>query len=109
MADGNDYYFCCNSCVGKFRGDPASYVSCSVEVAVRQSPDELTVYICPMCPGVREETPIPCPRCGMALEPLNIVAEEVPKTRHSGLATPLHIDIVVPYITSFGSEDRKRN
>ena len=25
-------------------------------------------YICPMCPGVVEDRPVPCPRCGMALE-----------------------------------------
>ena len=37
-----------------------------------------------------------------------IVAEELTKTRQSGLATPLHSDIVVPYISSFGSEELKR-
>jgi len=25
-------------------------------------------YVCPMCPGVRSETPGACPKCGMALE-----------------------------------------
>jgi Cu+-exporting ATPase len=25
-------------------------------------------YICPMCPDVLEDTPVPCPHCGMALE-----------------------------------------
>ena len=28
-----------------------------------------TAYVCPMCPGVRETEPVPCPSCGMALEP----------------------------------------
>ena len=28
-----------------------------------------TVYVCPMCPEVRETEPVPCPSCGMALEP----------------------------------------
>ena len=28
-----------------------------------------TVYVCPMCPDVRETEPVPCPSCGMALEP----------------------------------------
>ncbi|HEX7285953.1 MAG TPA: heavy metal translocating P-type ATPase [Candidatus Angelobacter sp.] len=27
------------------------------------------VYVCPMCPEVREEKNVPCPSCGMALEP----------------------------------------
>ena len=37
-----------------------------------------------------------------------IVAEEMTRTRQTGLATPLHSDIVVPYISTFGSEELKR-
>ena len=37
-----------------------------------------------------------------------IVAEEMTRTWQTGLATPLHSDIVVPYISSFGSEELKR-
>jgi alkylation response protein AidB-like acyl-CoA dehydrogenase len=37
-----------------------------------------------------------------------IVAEELTQTRITGLATPLHSDIVVPYINSFGSEELKK-
>ena len=37
-----------------------------------------------------------------------IVAEEMTKTWITGLATPLHSDIVVPYISSFGSEALKQ-
>ncbi len=37
-----------------------------------------------------------------------IVAEELTKTNHSGLAAPLHSDIIVPYIVSFASEEQKR-
>lgn len=33
-----------------------------------------------------------------------IVLEEISRTNHSGLAAPLHSDIVVPYIHSYGSE-----
>lgn len=33
--------------------------------------------------------------------------EELVRTRHSGLAAPLHSDVVVPYITSFASEELK--
>jgi acyl-CoA dehydrogenase len=36
-----------------------------------------------------------------------IMAEELVQTRHSGLAAPLHSDVVVPYIVSFGSEEIK--
>ena len=37
-----------------------------------------------------------------------IVAEEMALTGQTGLATPLHSDIVVPYISSFGSETLKQ-
>jgi acyl-CoA dehydrogenase len=37
-----------------------------------------------------------------------IVAEELTKTWHTGLAASLHSDIVVPYMNSFGSEELKK-
>ncbi|HDI59231.1 MAG TPA: acyl-CoA dehydrogenase [Desulfobacteraceae bacterium] len=37
-----------------------------------------------------------------------IVIEEISRTNHNGLAAPLHSDIVVPYIASYGSEAQKR-
>jgi len=37
-----------------------------------------------------------------------IVSEELVQTGHTGLAAPLHSDVVVPYLTSFGSEELKR-
>ncbi|MCP4213205.1 MAG: acyl-CoA dehydrogenase, partial [bacterium] len=37
-----------------------------------------------------------------------IVAEEMAQTRQTGLIAPLHSDIVVPYISSFGSEELKK-
>ena len=37
-----------------------------------------------------------------------ILTEELARTHHTGLAAPLHSDIVVPYISSFGSEELKK-
>jgi acyl-CoA dehydrogenase len=37
-----------------------------------------------------------------------IVAEEMTRTNHSGLAVALHSDIIVPYILSFASEEQRR-
>jgi len=36
-----------------------------------------------------------------------IMSEELVRTRHSGLAVPLHSDVVVPYIVSYASEELK--
>jgi acyl-CoA dehydrogenase len=37
-----------------------------------------------------------------------IMTEEMTRTNHTGLATALHSDVVVPYITAFGSEELKK-
>jgi len=37
-----------------------------------------------------------------------IMLEELVRTNHSGLAAPLHSDVVVPYITTFASEELKQ-
>lgn len=37
-----------------------------------------------------------------------IVAEEMMRTNHAGLATMLHSDVVVPYIDSFGTKEQKQ-
>lgn len=37
-----------------------------------------------------------------------IVTEELARTNHTGLAAPLHSDVVVPYILSYGTEEAKK-
>ena len=37
-----------------------------------------------------------------------IATEEMMRTNHTGLISPLHSDIVVPYIVSYGSKDQKK-
>ncbi len=37
-----------------------------------------------------------------------IMAEEMSRTWHTGLATALHSDVVVPYISTFGSDEMKQ-
>ncbi len=47
------------------------------------------VYVCPMCPEVRESKPVPCTSCGMALEPETPVA-----ATHTEYTCPMHPEIV---------------
>ena len=94
--DGNDYYFCSKGCATKFRADPAAYTDpkgpagshedepggcCSAhphqktsKAAVRANKD--AVYTCPMHPEIRKIGPGDCPKCGMALEPMDATAEQ---------------------------------
>jgi len=48
-----------------------------------------TAYVCPMCPEVRESSPVACPSCGMALEP-----ESVLPTTRTEWTCPMHPEIV---------------
>ena len=86
----NDYYFCCSGCQGKFAADPEHYLNPPGEPAATPAAGESTDYICPMCPGVRQQGPGACPSCGMALEP---EAVRLPATR-TEYTCPMHPEIV---------------
>ena len=47
-------------------------------------------HICPMCPGVENEGPAACPKCGMALEP----AAPAPREARTQYTCPMHPDVV---------------
>jgi Cu+-exporting ATPase len=109
--DGQNRYFCCASCVEKFKSDPNKYLNPSPETlglmtigapkltslsaasnSIRKpapvTPSE-TDYVCPMCPEVRQSKPGPCPSCGMALEP------EIPiAATRTEYTCPMHPEIV---------------
>ncbi|MCF6207482.1 MAG: heavy metal translocating P-type ATPase, partial [Sulfurovum sp.] len=95
--EGEQYYFCSQSCQKKFEEAPQNYVaakkddaclSCrpifSDEVAHQHhvhetgtdKEDANAVYTCPMHPEIRQIGPGTCPKCGMALEPVAIQAGE---------------------------------
>ncbi|NNF39774.1 MAG: heavy metal translocating P-type ATPase [Woeseiaceae bacterium] len=71
-----DYYFCCGGCRTRFAADPAHYLDKDRDKSAgRAAPQGSGPYICPMCPEVREDKPVPCPKCGMALEPAGFSME----------------------------------
>ena len=81
--EGKTYYFCNKSCLEKFRLNPRNYLGSEeppnipqvVEVKTELGP---VLYICPMDPEIRQDSPGPCPKCGMALEPQSVSLEERP-------------------------------
>jgi heavy metal translocating P-type ATPase len=75
---GTTYYFCCQSCVTKFRANPQSYIDESgnaVKPKAKAAASD-AMYTCPMHPEILQQGPGTCPICGMALEPLEASAEE---------------------------------
>jgi Cu+-exporting ATPase len=80
---GETYFFCNPKCRERFAADPLKYLappapSAPPPTAPSPAPAAASgvVYVCPMDPEVRSSRPGPCPKCGMALEPLVASAEE---------------------------------
>ena len=66
---GQRYVFCCEGCQTRFEQDPERYLDPARRQAEEAAADPDAIYICPMCPEVRQVGPGSCPSCGMALEP----------------------------------------
>ncbi|MBL8140237.1 MAG: heavy metal translocating P-type ATPase, partial [Acidobacteria bacterium] len=107
--EGATYYFCSESCLQKFRDEPARYVpgptgsthALHPRTDPRPTPPPQqqpssdtttsdTVYTCPMHPEIRQNRPGACPKCGMALEPV-MPAPTPTKTEYT---CPMHPEIV---------------
>lgn len=87
---GDRFFFCCAGCRNKFAADPLKYLDHSRSKDTAAVPDGPGPYICPMCPEVREDEPVPCPVCGMALESAAPPALQM-ETRYT---CPMHPEIV---------------
>lgn len=75
-AHGNaTVHFCSEHCLAKFRENPEKY---SKNVPAKQifEASEDAIYTCPMHPEIRQNGPGSCPKCGMALEPVDVSLEE---------------------------------
>jgi len=73
---GRTYYFCSAGCRTKFLAEPERYLSPESLKAEPVKPG--AIYTCPMHPEIRQVGPGSCPICGMALEPLDVTAEQGP-------------------------------
>jgi copper-(or silver)-translocating P-type ATPase len=81
---GRTYVFCSAHCLHKFRDDPDTYLGNagnSQPASVEPAADD-AVYTCPMHPEIEQIGPGSCPKCGMALEPKQISADEGPSTEY---------------------------
>src|ERR1700745_1221708 len=78
---GKTYYFCAPGCKKRFDSNPAQYTAPGPAQTLAQlAPkpmESVAEYACPMHPAVRQLGPGFCPKCGMALEPVEVTGEEV--------------------------------
>src|SRR6266404_2884049 len=97
---GETYFFCAKGCAEKFSANPERYLNPSPTAAPASSATNLTAiqpaapspvpapaqeqirYTCPMHPEIIRLGPGTCPKCGMALEPMDIAAEETPDAEY---------------------------
>jgi Cu+-exporting ATPase len=101
--EGTEFLFCCHGCLEKFKAAPSKFLEKTEATPTLFSignlqPTEMrpsgaattfdhthgdagtpaadAVYTCPMHPEIRRQGPGACPKCGMALEPEIVTAEE---------------------------------
>jgi Cu+-exporting ATPase len=77
---GQTYYFCHSGCKQKFEANPDKYGTErqpeSTEESTQVVVPSAAEYTCPMHPEIRQKGPGTCPKCGMALEPVEVSGEE---------------------------------
>ena len=82
--DGKTYYFCSARCAERFRNEPEKFLAAPGTAGMEHKAAPAAVpavaknvrYTCPMHPEIVQIGPGTCPKCGMALEPMDILAEE---------------------------------
>jgi len=106
--EGKTYYFCSRRCAERFEKEPEKFVAAAGTAGMEQHPappghsmhsqsaapvqvaSKIARYTCPMHPEVRQKSPGNCPKCGMALEPVEASAA-ASKTEY---VCPMHPQIV---------------
>ncbi|HEU4353865.1 MAG TPA: heavy metal translocating P-type ATPase [Burkholderiales bacterium] len=88
---GNTYHFCSKHCVQAFSADPEKYLSRKPSQAamghaipiqhIGKKPKRAGKYTCPMHPEIVQEGPGSCPKCGMALVPMEGAEEDKSELR----------------------------
>jgi P-type Cu+ transporter len=86
------YFFCSKGCADRFAKDPEKFLAAPGTAGMVHAPASAPAsgtagvrYTCPMHPEVVQIGPGSCPICGMALEPMDISAEEQPDAEYESM------------------------
>jgi Cu+-exporting ATPase len=91
---GKTFYFCSAPCAERFQKEPEKFLAAPGTAGMEhkaavQSQAPTTAknvrYTCPMDPEIVQIGPGTCPICGMALEPMDFVAEEQPDLEYESM------------------------
>ena len=108
---GEEFYFCCEHCRQFF-----------LQPQTESKPiGQNAIYTCPMHPEVRQGRPGDCPKCGMALEPLDAAADDSGGGEVQDMTRRLVVSVLfglpvfllamahlVPATSAFGDSDASR-
>jgi Cu+-exporting ATPase len=73
--EGQTYRFCNPKCLERFRQDPGAFLAPKAAAPPEPAAPGRR-WTCPMHPEIVRDAPGSCPLCGMALEPMEITADE---------------------------------
>lgn len=92
LHEKEEYLFCCKGCRDRFAAAPGRYLSPDLPPKVTESAitQAKELYTCPMDPEVRQSSPGSCPKCGMALEAIDLS----PSATKTEWTCPMHPEIV---------------
>jgi len=99
---GATYHFCSAACRSKFAANPASYLKPKAAEPAKLG----VIYTCLMHPEIRHVDPGACPKCGMALEPVEVTAEALPNDELADMSRRFWIGLVLAlpvFILEMGS------
>jgi heavy metal translocating P-type ATPase len=113
---GKSYYFCSARCGERFALEPGKFLAApgtaGMErpapklVAIAAAPAKGIRYTCPMDAEIVQIGPGTCPICGMALEPMDIVAEEQADPEYDSMRKRLWVgaalSLPLPVLSMFG-------
>jgi Cu+-exporting ATPase len=91
---GTTYHFCSTHCLHRFKAEPQKFLSGKEKSALPAG----ARYTCPMHPEIVQVGPGSCPKCGMALVPMEGAAEDDSElrdlTRRLGISVVLSVPLV---------------
>jgi P-type Cu+ transporter len=97
---GKTYYFCSMRCVERFQAEPEKFLAtpraagmsafatenaAAAGIVPKQHAASSVRYTCPMHPEVVQVGPGSCPKCGMALEPMDVIATDGPDPEYKSM------------------------
>jgi Cu+-exporting ATPase len=115
---GATYWFCNPRCRERFVADPTAFIAPKPEplavgpsqsakgpelptmepvaaTTTKLSTSDTRLYTCPMHPEVRQQGPGSCPKCGMALEPVETTLDEGPSPEIVDMSRRFRVSLVL--------------